>query len=110
MGRTVPEVIVSYFRASTEGDVDALLACFTEDAAVTDEGRTVHGHTEIRTWRKNVATAFTYTMEFLAAEQTGPAEHVSTYRLVGDFPGSPVDLRFRFELRGELIAALEIAP
>src|SRR5262249_888654 len=36
--------------------------CFTDDAAVTDEGRTWHGHAEIRRWRENVATAYEYTL------------------------------------------------
>jgi hypothetical protein len=30
--------------------------------------------------------------------------------VTGDFPGSPVDLRYRFRLEGGLIASLEIAP
>ena len=35
---------------------------------------------------------------------------VVTSRLTGNFPGSPVDLRFFFELEGEKIASLEIIP
>jgi len=31
-------------------------------------------------------------------------------RLTGNFPGSPVDLRFFFELDGDKIASLEIIP
>ena len=33
-----------------------------------------------------------------------------TSRLVGNFPGSPVDLDYRFVLEGDKIARLEIAP
>jgi phage tail sheath gpL-like len=33
-----------------------------------------------------------------------------TARLTGDFPGSPIELRYRFTLEGEKIARLEIAP
>jgi hypothetical protein len=33
---------------------------------------------------------------------------VVTSRLTGNFPGSPVDLRFFFELEGDKIASLEI--
>ena len=33
-----------------------------------------------------------------------------TARVTGDFPGSPVDLRYRFRLEGAAIARLEIAP
>jgi hypothetical protein len=31
-------------------------------------------------------------------------------RLTGNFPGSPVDLRFFFTLEGDKIASLEILP
>jgi hypothetical protein len=31
-------------------------------------------------------------------------------RLEGNFPGNVVDLRYRFELAGDLITALVIAP
>ena len=31
-----------------------------------------------------------------------------TARVTGDFPGSPVDLRYRFTLEGATIARLEI--
>jgi hypothetical protein len=33
-----------------------------------------------------------------------------TGRVTGNFPGSPVDLRYRFRLDHGLVASLEIAP
>jgi hypothetical protein len=42
--------------------------------------------------------------------QTLCGKFVVTCRLTGSFPGSPVNLRFFFELDGEKIASLEIAP
>lgn len=33
---------------------------------------------------------------------------VVTARVAGDFPGSPIDLRYRFKLAGHQIAGLEI--
>jgi len=35
---------------------------------------------------------------------------VVTSRLTGNFPGSPVDLRYFFRLEGDKIASLEIVP
>jgi len=35
---------------------------------------------------------------------------VVTSHLVGNFPGSPVDLRFFFGLEGDKISSLEIIP
>ena len=43
----------------------------------------------------------------LAVEEAG--DHtVVTAHLTGDFPGNPVDLRYRFKLDGREIIALEI--
>ena len=35
---------------------------------------------------------------------------IVTSRLVGNVPGSPVDLRYFFKLEGDKIASLEIIP
>lgn len=40
---SLPPGISSYFTAAQQGEVDAPVG-FTDDAAVTDEGRTWHGH------------------------------------------------------------------
>jgi ketosteroid isomerase-like protein len=106
----VPDVINRYFRAADQRDYDALLACFTDDAAVTDEGRTIHGHDEIRAWREKTAAAFEYTVEVLRAEKADAGGYLVVTRLEGNFPGSPVELNFRFLLRDALISELTIAP
>ncbi len=87
-----------------EGDLDTLVACFTSDAEVIDEGRTYHGQDEIRRWRKAVAAEFTYTMSVVGTEAVGTGvdgtdRFIVTADLVGNFPGSPVVLRFRLTLR-----------
>ena len=48
-----------------------------------------------------------YTSEPLAVDASGP-EVTVTARVTGDFPGSPVELRYRFTLEGASIARLEI--
>jgi ketosteroid isomerase-like protein len=103
-----PDIIDRYYSASEKGDIDALVACFTPDATVLDEGRTHHGREEIRAWREGVASAFTYTLEVTGLKDTAPQEYVATTHLEGDFPGGVVDLTNRFRLDGGLIAALAI--
>jgi ketosteroid isomerase-like protein len=110
MTGTTPDVITAYFRAAERGDLDALVACFTDDAAVTDEGKTWRGHDEIRTWRVDVATVYEYTLEVLSTEAEEGDHYAVTTRLEGNFPGSPVDLVYRFVLRDGLINGLEISP
>jgi ketosteroid isomerase-like protein len=104
-----PDVIARYLGLAAEGDLDALVGCFTDDAEVVDEGQTYRGHDEIRRWRETVTSRFTYTVEVVSSEAFGPDNFVVTAQLEGNFPGSPVQLKFRFVLRDGLIAALEIA-
>ncbi len=104
----LPVPVARYF-ATDRHDIDTLASCFTEDAVVRDEGRTHTGRAAIRAWKAASASSFTYAYESVAAEEQGGKLVVSS-RVVGDFPGSSVDLRYAFVLRGDAIASLEIAP
>ncbi|MET0282244.1 MAG: nuclear transport factor 2 family protein [Steroidobacteraceae bacterium] len=104
----LPESITAYFRADREGDPDAVAAAFTENGTVKDEGKTHAGRDAIRQWKAGTAQKYTYTMEPLSvATRDGKTEVIC--HVVGDFPGSPVDLRFSFALAGDKIAALEVS-
>ena len=72
-----------------------------------DEGRTYTGLDAIKAWKAAASAAYTYTSEPFALEQK-EGSHVVTSRVTGNFPGSPVDLRYRFRLERGLIASLEI--
>jgi uncharacterized protein (TIGR02246 family) len=48
----VPDVINSYLEADARRDTDAIVALFTDDGVVIDEGETWRGSTEIRAWRE----------------------------------------------------------
>src|SRR5262245_43776685 len=108
MTLSLPEPIAAYFVAD-EIDGEAVSRCFTEDAVVKDEGHTHQGRAAIKHWKTEASTKYHYTCVPLACEPTGN-RLVVTSRLTGNFPGSPVDLRFFFELDGEKIASLEIIP
>jgi hypothetical protein len=103
---TLPDPINAYFAADRRG-VDAVIRCFTTQAVVRDEGRTYAGLDAIKAWRMATATAYTYTSEPFAMEQTD-GYHVVMSRVTGNFPGSPLDLRYRFRLERGLIDSLEI--
>lgn len=70
-------------------------------------GPHVHGRAAIKKWKEEASAKYQYTSEPLACEQK-ERQCVVTSRLTGNFPGSPVDLRFLFELDGNKIVALEI--
>lgn len=109
MAIDLPEVIDTYFKADKKGNAQAISECFTQDAVVTDEGNTYTGRDAIRQWMANASTKYTYTVEPFAMEEED-GRTVITSHLVGNFPGSPVDLRYFFVLKDDRIAELKIVP
>lgn len=108
MAIELPRPITAYFAADKD-DGEAAACCFAADAVVTDEGHDHRGRPAIAAWRAAASKAYSYTVEpFAVAVRDGKT--VVTAHVVGNFPGSPVDLRYFFVLDGERIAALEIVP
>ena len=108
MTLNLPKPIAAFF-AAEKADGEAVSQCFTEDAIVKDEGHTYHGRAAIKQWKTEASAKYQYTCEPFACDQQG-GKFVVTSRLTGNFPGSPVDLRFFFELDADKIASLEIIP
>jgi hypothetical protein len=108
MNLDLPEPIAAYFIADKR-DSEAVAQCFTDNADVKDEGHVYHGRAAIRKWKAEVSAKYQYTSEPLGYERTD-GKIVVTSRLTGNFPGSPVNLRFFFGLEGDKIASLEIIP
>jgi hypothetical protein len=105
---SLPKPIAAYF-AADKMDAAAVSRCFTENAIVKDEGHTYTGIAEITRWKTEASKKYKYTCEPIACAPEG-GRTVVTCTLTGNFPGSPVDLRFFFELAGEKVASLEIIP
>jgi SnoaL-like domain len=104
----LPKPIAAYF-AADKNDGEAVSQCFTENAVVKDEGHTYNGRAAIKAWKTAASAKYEYTSEPVASEEKD-GKTIVTSHLVGNFPGSPVDLRFFFELAGDKIASLEIIP
>ena len=104
----LPKPVAAYFTAD-KGDAEAVVLCFTENAVVKDEGHTHRGRAAIKAWKTDASAKYQYTCEPLACEEKD-GKTVVTSHLVGNFPGSPVDLRFFFQLEVDKIASLEIIP
>jgi hypothetical protein len=98
----LPKPVAAYFTAD-KGDGETVSQCFTENAVVKDEGHTHKGRAAIKQWRTDVSAKYKYTCEPLACAEKDA-------QTVGNFPGSPVDLRFFFKLEGDKIASLEVIP
>jgi hypothetical protein len=104
----LPEPVAAYFAADAHGAA-AVADCFSPDAFVKDEGQVHQGLAAIRAWKAAASTTYKYAVQPCALESED-SFHTVIARVTGDFPGSPVDLRYRFRLEGGLVASLEIAP
>jgi uncharacterized protein (TIGR02246 family) len=102
----VPAAIADYIRATNEHDLDAFLAAFKDDAIVTDEGQERRGLPAIRKWIEET-TAKNVTVSVINVAETA-ANTTVTGLVSGNFPGSPVELRFIFTLDQGKISHLEI--
>src|ERR1041385_6527904 len=104
----LPKPVAAYFTAD-KSDGEAVSQCFAENAVVKDEGHTHKGRAAIKAWKTDASAKYESTWEPIACEEK-ERKTVVTCHLVGNFPGSPVDLRFFFKLEGDKIASLEIIP
>ena len=104
----LPQPIAAYFEADKR-DGEAVARCFTKQAVIRDEGQTHSGTAAIRAWKTAASDKYAYISEPFAVEQKEDRYFV-TSRLTGNFPGSPVDVRYVFRLERGKIASLEIAP
>jgi hypothetical protein len=107
MTTKLPRVLADYFAATNAHDVGAMIAAFTEDATVHDEGRDHVGVAAIRAWMKETIEKYDYKVELIESSRNG-SRAVALVSLRGTFPGSPITLQYDFTLSGERVARLEI--
>jgi ketosteroid isomerase-like protein len=99
----------AYFAAKNRHDVDAMLDCFAQDAIVLDEARERRGKTAIRQWIEETTRKYRVSVEVLDASES-EGNSVVAGLVSGNFPGSPVKLRYAFALSDGRIVRLEIKP
>ena len=107
MKLTLPESIGLYFDAENRHAPELVNACFAADAVVRDEETTRRGIAEIQAWILETARKYQHSIEPLSSRPDGDGIIVRS-RLTGSFPGSPVELDFRFVLRDARICELKI--
>lgn len=105
----LPTAIAGYFAADRDQDAAALARHFTEHAVVHDEGKLHTGREAIQAWMSDSWKKYSATTKPFALAEQGPATVVTSH-VEGNFPGSPIDLRFHFVLEDDLIAKLEVTP
>jgi len=107
MNLDLPATIAAYFAAKNRHDIDGMLASFSDNAIVKDEGQTHEGRAAIRTWMEETTRKYAVHVEPQDASRSGGI-HAVTGLVSGNFPGSPARLKYRFELSNDGVNALEI--
>lgn len=103
----LPMPIARYFTADLDPNPQAMADCFSDNATVRDEKLVHTGRDEIRQWKVEYSKKFTATSTPIAIERER-GRTVVTCHVEGNFPGSPIDLRYFFHLEGDKIDELEI--
>ena len=103
----LPPPLRTYFEAANAHDADLMLSAFSPGASVRDEGEERIGPAAIRAWAEETFRKYDMTVTPKSVDREGDFI-VVTAEVRGAFPGSPIDLGFRFRTAGEKIAALNI--
>jgi hypothetical protein len=103
----LPQPVAAYIAAENAHLPEAVAACFTEEATVRDEGKTVTGSAAIRDWKRATSEKYSPTITPVSARQDADTCTVAA-KVSGNFPGSPLDMRFTFTLACSRISALAI--
>jgi len=102
---TLPAPVAAYFAA--EHDPEALARCFTSQAVMKDDGHTYSGLDAIKSFMAEASAKYNATSVPFAMEREDGLDVVRA-NVTGNFPGSPIELFYRFRLEDGLIASLEI--
>jgi hypothetical protein len=105
----LPAPMAGFFQAHNSGRTENLLDLFAADAAVADESHEYRGEA-IRAWLDDAIAKFSPLQAEVTRLEVVDGRTVAVAQVSGAFPGSPVELRYRFALRDEKIAALNIGP
>ena len=103
----LPDIIKDFIKAQASFDSKAYADCFSDTAIVFDEGETHKGQPEIMQWNEKTNAKYKTQLEpieFSTIDKTS----VLTAKVSGTFDGSPIVLKYHFELNNGQINALKI--
>jgi ketosteroid isomerase-like protein len=107
MAIKLPRIIKKYVDASNAHDVKSILACFSDDAVIHDEGETLHGKKSIEGWIVKTIEKYKFQFKPLRIKGDDP-EVIVAVEVSGTFDGSPVTLDYHFTVENEKILSLTI--
>lgn len=108
MKTELPLLAENYIRLSNAHDAAGVARCFSADAEVHDDGGVHRGSAEIRDWCRASSEKYAPTIVVNDYQPTNTGGIV-TGDVHGNFPGSPLRMRFDFTLGASAIDALAIS-
>ncbi len=103
----LPKVIADVVTAQNQFDSVAYANCFSEAAVVFDEGKTHTGRKAIGEWIDESNKKYKSVMKPLSITNEGTTSVLSA-ECSGTFPGSPIVLKFHFDIKDGLIETLNV--
>lgn len=103
----LPKVIAALIKAQEHFDSVAYSNCFSDTAVVFDEGKTHTGKTAIQHWIAQGNEQYKTVMKPVEFTETDTTTMLLA-EISGTFDGSPLMLKFHFEIIHELIQTLKI--
>jgi ketosteroid isomerase-like protein len=103
----LPRIINDYVDASNAHDVKSVVACFSDDAVVRDEGKEFRGKEMIQDWIVKTIEKYKFQFKPLSIKDQAAAV-VVVIEVSGTFDGSPITLDYHFTIEGDKIGSLTI--
>jgi hypothetical protein len=103
----LPNAVQELIKAQNNFDSIAYANLFSEISVVYDEGRTHTGRKEIQKWIAEANEKYKSVMQPVEYTEKGNKGILSA-ECSGTFAGSPIMLKFHFEMNGGLIHSLKV--
>jgi ketosteroid isomerase-like protein len=107
MAIKLPHIIQNYVDSTNRHDVQSILSCFSDNAVVRDEGKTLHGKKAIQDWITKTIEKYKFQFKAFGIKHEA-AEIVLAVEASGTFDGSPITLDYHFMVAGDKIVSLAI--
>jgi ketosteroid isomerase-like protein len=103
----LPPIIQKYIAVSNQHDVKSILACFSDDAVVRDEGKEFRGKEIIESWIVKTIEKYKFHFKPVSVGEDD-AGVVVAIKVSGTFSGSPVTPDYHFVIENDNILSLTI--
>ena len=104
----LPKVVQQLLKAQDNFDSVAYANCFSETGVMYDEGKTHRGKKEIQHWIAKANEKYKTVMKPLEFKEMDNKSILSA-EVSGTFDGSPVVLKFHFEIADRHIQSLKVS-